>query len=391
MSVRAPATTRSAVARLAAAACRHRFLILSGWALLLALRAVGHGHGDWDFFADAARSLFGIPTREFPAGGGLGLFAHNPDIVTGPLTLISVRLLTPLGPSSGYGAAVVVSSLLGVVAIAGLDAASRALGTDRAGAVLLGGIVLLPAWSELAGYGHLDDALALALICWGLWAVAANHPVALGICLGLAIAAKQWGVVFVPLALAHDAPRDKLRAGILAVGVGALAWLPFVIADSRTVSQAGNFQVVANDSTLALFGYPRLESPDWIRPAQLLVALGLVTIAVLLRRWPGALLLGMAARVALDPATWSYYTAGLVLGALAWDILATRRTIPLWTVLVFIALAESTVVLDDPNQRAAARLVACAAALLVLLPRPTRENPPPAVHEPYEPTLAPRG
>ncbi len=353
-------------------ACRHRFLILCGWTLLLALRAIGHGHGDWDFFADAARSLLGIPTRAFPAGGGLELFAHNPDIVTGPLTLLSVRALAPFGPSSGYAAAVVVTSLLGVVAVAGLDAASRALATERSGAVLLGGILLLPAWSELAGYGHLDDAIAFAFICWALWAIAENRPIALGLFLGLAIATKQWGAVFVPLALALEAPRDTLRSGVIAIGIGAVAWFPFVIADPRTVSQAGNFQVVANDSTLALFNYPSLESPDWIRPTQLLVALALVTIAVLLRRWPAALLLGVAARVALDPATWSYYTAGLVLGALAWDVLATRRTIPAWTVVMFMALAESTVVLHDPGQRALARLLACVATLLLLLPRSAR-------------------
>jgi hypothetical protein len=372
----------SSLARLATTACCYRFLILTVWALLLALRAVGHGHGDWDFFADAARSLFGVASRQFPTGGGLSLFADNPDIVTGPLTLISVRLLTPFGPSSGYGVAVVASSLLGVIAIGGLDAASRALGRKRAGAVLLGGILLLPAWSELAGYGHLDDALAFAFLCWGLWAVAVNRPIALGVCLGLAIATKQWGAVFVPLALALPAPRDKVRAGAIAIGIGAVAWLPFVLANSRTISQAGNFQVVADDSTLALFDYPRLLSPSWIRPAQLLVALALVTIAVLVGRWPGALLLGVAARVALDPATWSYYTAGLVLGALAWDVLATRRTIPVWTLLMFIALAESAVVLDDPNQRGLARLIACAATLLVLLPRrvhlTTRGGPPEA-------------
>ena len=275
----------TALEHLVTLACRYRLILLTAWALLLGVRTIGHGHGDWDFFADAARALFGGAAPGFH-GGGLSLFAKNPDIVTGPLTLVAVRVLSPLGPSSGYAAGVVASSLLGVVAIAGVDAAARALGRDRAAAVLLGGFVLLPAWNEIAGYGHLDDALAFALICWGLWAVAARRPVALGLCLGLAIATKQWGVTFLPLALAFDPVRDRVRAGATAIGVGLLAWLPFVIADWQTVGQAGNFQVVANDSTLALFNYPRLESPDWIRPAQLVTSLAVVTIAVLLRRWP---------------------------------------------------------------------------------------------------------
>ncbi len=280
-----------------------------------------------------------------------------------------------MGPSNGYAAGVIASSLLGVAAIAGIDRAARATGRTRDAAVLLGGIVLLPAWNEIAGYGHLDDALAFALIAWALWAVAARHPIALGLFLGLAIGTKQWGITFLPLVLALE-PRDRVRAGATALGVGALAWLPFVVSDPHTLSQAGNFQVVATDSTLALFKYRSLESPDWIRPAQLLLALAVVTIAVLLERWPAALLVGAAARIALDPATWTYYTAGLVLGAFAYDVVSTKRTIPVWTALTFLALAEATAVFDDPNQRAAARLVACVATLLVLLPRRAREPAP---------------
>ena len=78
----------------------------------------------------------------------------------------------------------------------------------------------------------------------------------------------------------------------------------------------------------------------------------------------------VAFRVLLDPATWSYYTAAVVLGACAWDLLGTRRTIPVWTVAEFLLLAEATLLVDDPVLRGvAARSLACLAALAPLVGR----------------------
>ena len=76
--------------RIARGAVRYRWALLVGVALLVSLRATGHGHGDWDFFADASRRLFGESLPSLPKPGGLHLYASYPDIVTGPISLLSV-------------------------------------------------------------------------------------------------------------------------------------------------------------------------------------------------------------------------------------------------------------------------------------------------------------
>jgi hypothetical protein len=369
MSPATAESARSGLARLGRAAVSHRWLLLVGCALLFSLRAVGHGHGDWDFFVDASRRLLGEPVAGFPKAGGLHLYSSYPDVVTGPVTLLGVRVAALAGTGPGYALGVVVSNLLAVVGIAMVERTADVAGRARPATTLLGGVVVLVAWSELAAYGHVDDALALVATTVALWAIARGEGIVVGLALGAALATKQWGVMFLPLALAVPG-RERVRAAVVAVAVGLVVWLPFVIAAPKMLAQRGLYQIVADDSVFGVLDYAKLQGPTWVRGAQVGAGLVLVALCVWRRRWAAAILVAVAARVLLDPATWSYYTAGVVFGAFVWDALGTRRTLPLWAIGEFLLLAEATVVIDDPHLRGILRILACVAALAPLvLPR----------------------
>ena len=349
-------------------ATERRWLLLLAVSLLVSLRAVGHGHGDWDLFVDASRRLFGDAVTGLSKPGGLHLYASSPDVVTGPLSLLLTRLTAPAGLAGSYAVGVVASNLLVVGALALLERAAAVLDRVRPETTLIGGLVVLVSWSELAGYGHLDDALALCAIAAVFLGIASRRWLVVGVALGLAIASKQWGIMFVPLTFAMPPPA-RWRSLATALAVGALAWGPFLLAAPSMLAQRGLLQVVANDSFMGVLGYPRLEGPSWVRLAQLAGGAAVVAIAVRRGRWPAAILVALALRVLLDPATWSYYSAEVVFGACAWDLLGPRRTIPAWTVGTFLLLAEATTLVDDPILRGWLRALASLAALATLVGR----------------------
>jgi hypothetical protein len=346
--------------RLLDAIVEQRWLVLVALALLVSLRAVGHGHGDWDFFVNASRELTG--------GAGLHLYARHPDVVTGPLSLLVIRATAPFGVGGSYAIGVVLANLLAVVGLALLERTAACFGRARPVSTLVAGVVLLVSWSELAGYGHLDDAIALVAVIAVFFGLGTRRGLIVGLALGLAIASKQWGVMFVPLALVLPG-RDRWRALAIGVGVGALAWAPFVIAAPKMLSQRAMYQIVADDSGFGVFDYPKLQGPTWVRAAQIAGGLALVAVAVWRGRWPAAILSALALRLLLDPATWSYYTAAVVLGACAWDLIGSRRVVPGWTVAMFLLLAEATLLIDDPVLRGGLRIVAGVVALAPLLGR----------------------
>ncbi len=66
----------------------------------------------------------------------------------------------------------------------------------------------------------------------------------------------------------------------------------------------------------------------------------------------------LAVRMATDLGTWSYYTPGLLLATLAFDLLRRRRAVPMLTLATFVLLPLPWIV-DSPDVRAAMRLAAC--------------------------------
>jgi hypothetical protein len=312
---------------------------LPWWALVWFLVQLPGGGYSWHYFTQGAAVLFG--GDEVSPPGGLHLYADYPNLQIGPVTFVVAQLLRQLGPSQGMLAAQLFMMLLGLLVLRTVRDAARRLRPEldeHRGTVAAAGAAFLVVWASLAvHFAHLDDALALTFAALAVRALAERNPALAGLCIGLAIGAKPWAAAFLPLVLA--APRGRRRyVGIYALGCAALAWLPFVLADPGTLNAAGYAIVNEPSSALRALGVTTAGTPSWDRFAQLALGCALGALAVRRGRWPAVLLLGVGARLALDPGVYDYYTAGLLLGTLCWELLGLRRPRPVWTLTAFAAL-----------------------------------------------------
>jgi hypothetical protein len=197
--------------------------------------------------------------------GGLHLYAANPSIQIGPLTLGGVRLVELI---AGAHAAIAVAILGTALLFPALAVLERSIhlpsGVERrsiAKLVLVGGLFVVPAWLQsTVSYAHPDDVLVAACAAGALAAVARRRPAVLGLMLAVAIAAKPTAVVLAPLVLVFAGPA---RRSAMTVGaVGLLAWLPFVVADPRTLLAAQPQLLVQPGSGLTLAGAGRRAHAD---------------------------------------------------------------------------------------------------------------------------------
>lgn len=360
---------------------RFRYVVLSLATGVAAWGQHGRAGGEWrQYFVTGSELLFGVHHKYSLAPGGLHLYANYPDIQIGPLSLGAAAPLRFVGSDQGLVAGTVLMSLMIVVLLAVLERVAKRRFTDSADhrrielTMVLGGLVVVGAWAELSSaFTHLDDALVMCAAIAALWAVAERRSVALGIALGLALAAKPWAVVLLPLMLAVRG-RDRLRAVVIAAALTAAAWAPFVIFDPRTLSAATPSVDTDPASVLHLFGVPLGSGPGWVRLVQLSVALAVGLAAAATGRWYGVPLVGIAARMVLDPGVFPYYTSSLVLAALAWDLLRSRRPWPGAAVLSFLALDVAHVAVHVPEARAVLRLVVGVALVAWVFLAPTETS-----------------
>lgn len=356
---------------------RRRWWVLGVWTLVWSAAHVpAHGWG-WHYFATGAR----LVTSE----RALHLFALDPELQSGPLTFVLLAPLVALPPLLAEAAAIAVLAALGVVAVRLLEATVTGPAFDagagegvgrrllRADGVLVVGLLVVPVWSELAvHWAHPDDALALVALLGAMTALGRRRPVLAAVLLAAAVDAKPWALVFVPLLLLADVPRRLQAAVVCAAGI-ALAWVPFVLADPGTLGAAGYRIPISDASVLHLAGVAG-GTPAWCRPAQLALGLALVFVAVWRRRWSAVLVAGVCARLLLDPATKSYYEAGLVVATAVYD-LALLCPVP-WLTLaalltVYLPNTAATVVPGDSSLlRAVLRAAFVVVAPLVALLRP---------------------
>jgi hypothetical protein len=197
---------------------------------------------------------------------------------------------------------------------------------------LIGGLFVVPAWMQATVvYSHPDDVLVVVATVGMLAAVARRRPAIAGAILAAAVAAKPTALVLVPLLLAFNgrARRDALAFGSL----GLLAWLPFVVADPRTLLAAQPQTLVQPGSGLAVLGLAGEATPSALRLLQLVAALGLGWLAVRRGHWAAVPLIGFGVRVAIDPGDWGYYAVTVVVAALAWHVLSDSNWIP-WAAMV---------------------------------------------------------
>jgi hypothetical protein len=350
-------------------------LALSGWTAAWFAILAPRGGIAWKFFTGGSELLFGTSRGGVPPGGGLHVYASHPQLQIGPLSFVAAAVLRPIGPHQGLVAAQIALSAVGVILVHAIGVIAAALRPDLTAhpgrlrwTVLVGGAVFLIAWVELSvAYTHLDDGLALALAVLAVRAVATDRPVLAGVCLGLAADAKPWALVFLPILLVLPG-RGRWNAGGWALAAAGAGWLPFVIADTGTLTAARYTIYNLPASGLRALGVTDPLTPSWDRPAQLAAGWALGAIAILRRRWPAVILLGVGARIALDPAVHGYYTAGVMVGALLWDTLSSRRPYPAWSLASFAVLNLAPLLTTDAALRGQLRLglvVAFTAALLL--------------------------
>jgi len=367
-------------------------LILAAWSALCCYWSYLPSN-DFLIFTVFGDLLFGIHRRVYlvphiyllgTTPGGLHVYANYRWVQTGPVTLLVAETLRHLGPNRGLPVAVGIMSILvvGLIWVLERVASSRQDSVDPSTGnliritVLVGGLLVMPVWAQLAArYGHLDDALALFGAAVALWCVEARRPVLCGLALGLAVACKPWAIGFVPLLIAFRG-RDRVRAAGTTLGVILSASLPFVIADWATLQSAKFNYFVFSNSPLVLFGsHPGALSPGWVRPTEIGLGLVLAVAAAAHRRWYAIPFVVVAARIALDPQTLTYYTAGLLVGALAIDLLGRRRPLPLASLGSFLVLITG-IGIETSHQQAASRLfVGVAAVALVAWPQRTKGAP----------------
>jgi hypothetical protein len=255
-----------------------------------------------------------------------------------------IGLLTaPFGPR-----ALLVAQLFGMAAGAAIlwlirDLAARTRPdlnpADLDRRTLLPAAFFIPVWAYLAvSVTHLDDVLALLFAVLGLRAVVMRRHLLAGVLLALAVDAKPWALPFACLLLLLPAGRRRRTAALAYAGVVATAWSPFLLGDLGTLN-ALRFTIPNTPfSALRVLGVHAPRTPSWDRPAQIAVGAGIGLVALARHRWALAILGAIAARVALDPGTNHYYAAGVLVGAVLWDVVGSRFRLPWWSGTAFVGL-----------------------------------------------------
>jgi len=364
---------------------RWRHVIVWVVAFVFAAHYLRGNQPEWEFFYDGSRLLTNSHPFTIVKPGGLHLYANYPYYQIGPLGLLAALPFRMMGYDAGRLLATLAMTAVAPLLIFVLErTASRVWPTQteaeearRRFTVLLGGVLVVQSWTSLAVvYPHLDDVLVLSAAVFALWAIPQQRWLLTGLMLGVAVAAKPWGIILLPLVLVLP-KRKGLRALLVAGAVTAAAWGSFVLADTGTLRAGRVWNPVSAGSVIHLFGAALGTNPAWVRPAQFGLALLAGCWLVSKGRWGAVILVGIALRIALDTQIVLYYDTGLVLAAFAWDLLRTRRPIPMFTAITF-GLVNVTHGLTTNNRlQAAFHLAASVVVVILLLGRDMRDAQPP--------------
>lgn len=300
-------------------------LVVTGWTAWWVARDWSVSGISWHYVADGGRLLAGP--------SGLHVYAHHPELQTGPLSLVVAAALRVLPAATAETVALLAMAAIGPLLLAVLAPLVR--GPRPARRLLPAALVLAPAWTVLAvRWGHLDDVLAMTAAVGAIRATCARRPLLTGLALAAAVGFKPWALGFVPLALALPTAGWADALGVAVLGI-VIAWMPFVVADRATVEAMQPDVALVGSSGLHTLGVRGTVVPSWGRTTQLVAAPVAAAVAALAGRWPGVLLVALAVRLALDPQDNAYYVGSAALAAAVFDLLGTRWTIP-WTTLVTV-------------------------------------------------------
>lgn len=309
-------------------------LLLTSAVVLVAQIPFPHATA-WHFFEDATELLLG----ESP----LRLYVERPDLQFGPLSIVIALPFTALGDGGALAVMIGFSALgLGVVWLLFDTVSSLRTAIDRemvGPAYLAGGILFVAVWGDVSvRTAHIDDAITLIGGAVAMWALARRLRWWVVVAVTVAGAAKPWGLMFAPLAAVLPGRNRWVRV----VAVAALAsatWAPFVIAQPDTLNVSG-FEIINEaSSSLRRLGVTAAMTPQWVRPAQLIGGLLIATALVWRGRWTAVMMATVAFRLLIDPAANRYYTVGLVLGLLFFELARNPRRIP-WLAVAAAAILE---------------------------------------------------
>lgn len=317
-------------------ALRYALLGLIGVLLVLESSARATIDSDWQFFTWGGDLLFGEHhtfvrasyTVEASLPGGLDLYAHYPFLQIGPPSLLAGKLIE-WGPRNGLLVSGFVVQGLSLLFLLLLERAFPVADrTVRLGRFAAAACVTL-VWSMITHYRHLDDAITLTALAAAALALKRDRPVVVGLWLGLAAAAKPWGIPLVVLALALPNVR-RLTALAVTAATAAAFWGPFVIADRGTLN-VGRVQLYSSpESPLSALGVVGIADGGGVRLAQF--GIGLILAALLVARgsWYLAPVVAFAFRLGAETAAYPYYAGGAVAAACLADVV-TRRRLPAFT------------------------------------------------------------
>ena len=371
------------------------------WAATLLGVAVAHigqpHHTARHYFDAAARLLV-----DDGAGTGLHLYGAHPEFQFGPPAVVVMVPFAQLDPDLAGPLLAVSLSLAGLGVLAGLLTVARRLAAEAAalptagaeepkpakattraavppgfaitGGVIVSGAVFLVTWGDLAfRTAHVDDVLAIGGLVVAVLLCTKDRPWAAAVVLGIAAAAKPWALGFVVIAAAPPGSMRWLRP-LIAIGVAAACWAPFVLAEPETLDASQHGITVKPESVLALLGLGGGTTPGWCRPAQLLVGLALAAALVHRHRWAAAPLAVVTVRLALDPDVNRYYTVAFVAAALLFEWLVRHPQFPCIAVAGAVVL-ETSEMLPGPTTVAALTRLALLVVVAVVLWR-SRVSPP---------------
>lgn len=301
------------------------------WMGLLAVYvSQGRHAAAWHYFVAGTHTMF--------SRHGLHLYGLHPELQIGPVTfLVTAPLILSLPVRASQVMGTALLSITGLVVLAQLQHLLPERHRASRHRIFIGALLFLLAWSELAvRYAHIDDVLAILCAVIAVRALRSGRGWQGAVLLALAADCKPWALAFVPLLLVTER-REWVKLVVVWTVSIAVVWLPFYLADPRTLS-AGQFQIPTMPaSSLRILGIHAAATPSWCRPLQVLLGTALGVLAVRRGRWPAVILLVVVARLLFDPATKSYYDAALVAGALLCDLLWLAGPIP-WFALSAVGL-----------------------------------------------------
>lgn len=270
--------------------------------------------GDAAWFREAGLSMLGPEILDVFSSAGLQI---------GPLYLLLVGLLAGASQAVGlpvlFTVAAVQSGALTAYALHLTGRWASALGANplRARWGVVAPLVFLGPLAESIGNGHPEELLLGLMLAHFVLAAREHRGGRAGVLLGVAVALKLWAVLGAPLVVVSRRWRTLVLAGLAAVALAAVAYVPFAVLGEMNTFEftwgAGPapFGIRVPEAALGGWGFRLVQA-----------AVVVLVVAAVAWYWPGtglgAAMTLVTVRIVLDPMLQMYYTMPFIVLALIW-------------------------------------------------------------------------